>query len=133
MKKPSSPFIRTLQLAAETLGGLPQLAIHLGIDRAQLERWIAGADTPPNDVFIQALDVVAAGRLGMHRPADRAQAHADRMQAGADRAQKAADRAQRRADELNMDGRSAHFRQVEPKDGDAASNERASRDEKKKA
>jgi len=132
MKKPSSPFTRTLQLAAETLGGVAQLAIHLGIDRARLERWMSGAQTPPNEVFMQALDIVAAGRLGQSS-ADRAQAHADRLQAGADRAQQAADRAQRRADELNTSGRSEHFRQVEPRDGDPASNEGRPDEKDKKA
>ena len=61
MKRSSSPFTRTLQLAAENLGGVPELAIRLGIDRRRLERWMSGDEAPPHEVFTTALDVVAAG------------------------------------------------------------------------
>lgn len=51
-------FSRTLQRAADVLGGSTHLADHLHVDRAELERWIAGHGEPPLDVFLRAVDVV---------------------------------------------------------------------------
>jgi len=75
---------RTLARAAKTLGGAQALAERLGVEQAILERWMAGEATPPDDVFLQALDIVAGGpRLDPagRDAARRAQSHADRLQA----------------------------------------------------
>jgi len=63
---------RTLALAAQTLGGAQALAERLDVEHATLECWMAGEDVPPYDVFLKALDIVAAGP-GMD-PAPRASA-----------------------------------------------------------
>jgi hypothetical protein len=58
----STSVMRTLALAAETLGSVAQLAAKLNVPLAELERWIAG--TPPrphNSFYLEALDIVSAG------------------------------------------------------------------------
>jgi len=52
---------RTLTLAAKTLGGAQALAAQLSAEPAALERWMAGEELPPYEVFLKALDIVAAG------------------------------------------------------------------------
>lgn len=105
---------RTLQRAAESLGGTPVLADHLNVPLAELESWLASTHPMPHEIFSRALDIVAAGPFRMlgtgdaHRSAleaKRAQAHAhrlqmvaDRMHENAERAQAIADRAQHEAD-----------------------------------
>ena len=49
---------RTLQKAAELSGGQKQLARMLHVPLAELEKWIAGMDTPPMSVFLKAIDFV---------------------------------------------------------------------------
>jgi hypothetical protein len=62
-----SAVARTFERAAETLGGVAQLAARLGTPLADVERWIAGVPPPPgNDVFIVALDIVSAGPFKDH-------------------------------------------------------------------
>jgi hypothetical protein len=54
--------MRTLALAAQTVGGVAQLAARLNVPLEDLERWIVG--TPPrphNSFYLMALDIVAAG------------------------------------------------------------------------
>jgi len=56
--------MRTLALAAQTLGGVAQLAAKLNVPLEDIERWIAG--TPPrphNSFYLAALDIVSAGSL----------------------------------------------------------------------
>jgi hypothetical protein len=58
----STAVMRTLVLAAQTVGGVAQLAARLNVPLEDLERWIVG--TPPrphNSVYLMALDIVAAG------------------------------------------------------------------------
>ena len=52
---------RTLERATRLLGGVARLAKHLGISEAQLLDWLAGRGTPPNAVYLRALDLVASG------------------------------------------------------------------------
>jgi hypothetical protein len=92
---------RTLALAAKTLGGAPALAKRLDVEQAVLERWMAGEALPPYEVFVKALDIVAAGpRLNpAGRDAGRrAQLHADRLQAAATRVRESAERMQSSAE-----------------------------------
>jgi len=60
-----TPQVRTLRLAAETLGGEAHLAQALGVSSEQLARWLNG-DTPPLEVYMAALDFVARGPHGEH-------------------------------------------------------------------
>ena len=52
---------RTLERATRVVGGPARLAQELGIPEAQLVDWLAGRGKPPNDVYLQALDLVASG------------------------------------------------------------------------
>ena len=129
MAKGDTPQTRTLALAARTLGGFENLAALLDVGHEQLLRWSRGEESAPNEVFLRALDIVAAGRT--HTAADRSQALADRAQAAATRAQAMADRQQAAADRIRKSAdqrdqksraKTQHFRPVESPDGDQASN-----------
>src|SRR5712671_1592853 len=49
---------RTMMAAAEALGGLSNLAEFLKVSRAELFRWTAGAERPPQALFLLAVDLV---------------------------------------------------------------------------
>jgi hypothetical protein len=51
-------YSRTFQKAAELCGGQRELARQLRVPLADLEKWIAGGDTPPINVFLKAIDLV---------------------------------------------------------------------------
>ncbi len=54
-------YTETLQYAAATIGGPARLAKFLDVPRATLLRWLAGEEPPPQQVFLDALDVIADG------------------------------------------------------------------------
>jgi hypothetical protein len=54
-------YTETLQYAAATIGGSDRLAKFLDVPRKTLLRWLAGEEAPPNQVFLDALDVIADG------------------------------------------------------------------------
>jgi hypothetical protein len=54
----SSVYSRTMQKAAELAGGHKTLARHLRVPIAELQKWIAGKDTPPTATFLKAVDLV---------------------------------------------------------------------------
>ena len=54
----TSVYSRTLQKAAELAGGHKTLARHLRVPMAELQKWIAGKDTPPTATFLKAVDLV---------------------------------------------------------------------------
>jgi hypothetical protein len=54
-------YSRTVHRACEVLGGLEPTSRHLGVPPVALSRWIAGAEQPPLDVFLKAVDVVLLG------------------------------------------------------------------------
>ena len=54
-------YTETLQYAAATIGGATRLAKFLNVPRGSLLRWLAGEEAPPNQVFLDALDVIADG------------------------------------------------------------------------
>ncbi len=56
-----SVYQRTLHRACEVLGGLDATSRQLGVPPASLTRWIGGAEQPPLDVFLKAVDVVLLG------------------------------------------------------------------------
>ena len=57
----SNAYTRTLQMAAETLGGREPLAEFLGVSMNELLDWLSGVELPPFSAYCSALDVVAAG------------------------------------------------------------------------
>ncbi len=54
-------YARTLHRACEILGSLDALSRHLDVPAPALARWISGAEPPPLDVFLAAVDVVLLG------------------------------------------------------------------------
>jgi hypothetical protein len=54
-------YTETLACAAATIGGTERLAQFLNVSSQRLKRWIAGEEPPPNQVFLDALDVIADG------------------------------------------------------------------------
>lgn len=49
---------KTLQRAAEIVGGEQQLALKLKVTPSHLALWIKGIEQPPGDIFLQAVDLV---------------------------------------------------------------------------
>ena len=54
-------YTETLACAAATIGGTERLAQFLNVPRQRLVSWLAGEEAPPNQVFLDALDVIADG------------------------------------------------------------------------
>jgi hypothetical protein len=54
-------YTETLSCAAATMGGSDRLAQFLNVSRKRLNRWLAGEEALPNQVFLDALDVIADG------------------------------------------------------------------------
>ena len=54
----SSVYSRTFQKAAQVAGGHKQLARHLRVPLADLEKWMAGREAPPTATFLKAVDLV---------------------------------------------------------------------------
>jgi hypothetical protein len=51
-------YARTFHRACELLGGIHQLALHLGVSDREVDYWVTGERQPPMEVFLQAVDVV---------------------------------------------------------------------------
>jgi hypothetical protein len=51
-------YFRTLQKAADLVGGRKKLARHLRVPLAELESWMSGSQVPPIGVFLKAVDLV---------------------------------------------------------------------------
>lgn len=49
---------RALRRAAEILGGEMQLSRYLRVSVLSVAVWTAGAEPPPTDVFLRAVDVI---------------------------------------------------------------------------
>lgn len=49
---------RTLQRAAEIMGGEQQLALHLRVTPSHLALWLEGREFPPDRIFLKAVDLV---------------------------------------------------------------------------
>lgn len=54
----SSVYSRTLQKAAELIGGHKKLCRHLRVPMAELQRWIDDKAVPPISIFLRAVDLV---------------------------------------------------------------------------
>ena len=55
----STPAVRTLQRALEALGSKERLASALKVSIAELETYLAQEASVPNQVFLDAIDIVA--------------------------------------------------------------------------
>ena len=53
-----STWARTLHSACLILGGVPQLAQHLGAPVVIVRDWLAGEAQPPEAVFLAAVEVI---------------------------------------------------------------------------
>jgi len=49
---------RALHRACVILGGVPQLAAHLGVAESTLQAWLEARDEPPQMVFLAAVEIV---------------------------------------------------------------------------
>lgn len=54
-------YTETLACAAATIGGTARLAQFLDVPSERVTKWLAGEEAPPNQVFLDALDVIADG------------------------------------------------------------------------
>jgi hypothetical protein len=54
----SHVYVRTLERAAEILGGEQELARYLKVTPSHLALWAQGIETPPLDYFLKAVDIV---------------------------------------------------------------------------
>jgi hypothetical protein len=54
----SSVYSRTLQKAAELMGGYSKLCRHLRVPLAELQRWVEDRAVPPIGVFLRAVDLI---------------------------------------------------------------------------
>lgn len=50
--------IRALQKAAELAGGRKRLAERLGVKAAEIEKWLAGTEAMPRDLFLRVVDLI---------------------------------------------------------------------------
>ena len=58
---------RTLSKAAEILGGPDALRRRLNVSALLLGVWLAGAETPPTDVFLKAVDIIETYKTSLKR------------------------------------------------------------------
>lgn len=56
----STVHTETLRRAATAMGGEAGLARALRVSTEQAQRWLAGHDYPPTDVYLKALDLLIA-------------------------------------------------------------------------
>jgi hypothetical protein len=49
---------RVLHRACQILGGIDQLAAHLGASRDTVHRWLDGEDVPSSRIFLKAVDLI---------------------------------------------------------------------------
>ena len=54
---------KVLQRASQLLGGTPKLRRYLKVSALSLSVWMAGAEPPPRDVFLKAVDVIADSEM----------------------------------------------------------------------
>ena len=55
---PFAVRLRTLQRAVQAVGSAEALALLLGASQRQLDRWLAGEETIPSDIFLRAVDLI---------------------------------------------------------------------------
>ena len=52
-------YLRTLQRAAEIVGGEQALALHLKVTPSHLALWLEGREEPTTEAFLRAVDLVS--------------------------------------------------------------------------
>lgn len=55
--------VRTLSEAADIVGGRESLRCRLRVSAVLLAVWFGGAEPPPTDVFLKAVDIVEDARI----------------------------------------------------------------------
>ena len=65
-----TPQTRILRRALEICGGEFALAEAFKVPVADLSRWVSGEVVTPANIYMEALDLVATGRLAHHPQAD---------------------------------------------------------------
>ena len=68
---------KTLQRAAEIVGGEQQLALRLKVTPSHLALWIQGIELPPGDIFLQAVDLVVDNDVLSKLPASARRTNGD--------------------------------------------------------
>ena len=61
MRAADTSVTRTLNLALWSLGSAERLASQLGASQTELADWLEGRRTPPTEIYVRALDLVARG------------------------------------------------------------------------
>jgi hypothetical protein len=56
-------YSRALERAAEILGGAEELRSFLSVRKSVLGLWMSGYGTPPDDVFLRVVDLLAEHQL----------------------------------------------------------------------
>ena len=62
--------MRTLQRAAEIVGGTEALAQRLKVTPSHLALWIKGEESPGDEIFLRAVDIVTDDQLGSIKSSD---------------------------------------------------------------
>jgi len=66
----SSVYSRTLHKAAEILGSRAKLCRELKVPAAELDKWMADKEVPPQSVFLRAVDIVVEDPSASSEPGD---------------------------------------------------------------
>lgn len=53
-----SVAVRTIHRACVILGGVAQLALHLGVDEPAVRNWLEGESEPPESAFLAAVEIL---------------------------------------------------------------------------
>ena len=56
-------YLKTLQRAAQIVGGEQPLAVHLKVTPSHLALWLRGLEEPTTEAFLRAVDLVSAHEI----------------------------------------------------------------------
>lgn len=62
--------MRTLQRAADIVGGPDALAQRLKVTPSHLELWLKGLESPREEIFLRAVDIVSDEQIDAMKKAD---------------------------------------------------------------
>ena len=63
-------YMRTLQRAADIVGGPEALAQKLRVTPSHLELWLKGLESPREEIFLLAVDIVSDDQVGAMKKTD---------------------------------------------------------------